>query len=268
MSDTTNNSTTPAAASADGALSNTKNLGVESYSFDEGGTIADLTQEPATFEETVEPTKEVPAKKTDEAAATDEAPAAEGDKDAEAATDADVAELSDTLDITAYQKEFDANGSLSDKTYEQIEKLTKLDRGTIDSIVDAMKARQDGLVKRWEGILGGDDQKNSIMDWARENYSAPKRNSFNKIMDSNDTNAIELALQGMVADYKAAGGTFEAGVSVTNDSANLGARQGSVQGYKSEVEHRNDVRSKKYKTDPAFREEVKNRVRASAWFKG
>lgn len=169
------------------------------------------------------------------------------------------------LDISSYQKEFDETGKLSDASYKAITGATGFDKATIDSIASAMKAQQTALTAKWDDMMGGPDQKKTITEWAGQNWSAEKKAAYNKIIDSNDVNAIEIAVQGMVTDYKAAGGSFEPSATVTNKEANFGE---AATGYASEADYRKDVRSQQYKVDPAFRRSVQAKLSASAWHKG
>lgn len=265
---TENNSAANPAATAE-VPSNTRALGIEvdSFSLPETGSV-DLHLPGKESAPVVE--DETPVAAPDEAPTdltADDNQALEGDEAADASTEQPI-EYGDKLDVAAYQNEFDTNGKLSDATYDHISKLTGMERGDIDAIVSAMKDRQDRNVARWDNMMGGAENKQAVLEWARENYTDAQRASFNKVFDSNDVNAIDLAVKGMVADYREAGGTFKAQGSAIDPNAEpvYGNRQ-SVTGFASEADYRTEVRSQRYKKDPTYRASVQAKLRASSFFK-
>lgn len=281
----------------------TRSLGLETGATTKSSASADIarpgteaavvtaTAAPATTTTTTEATPTAPAATTTTPAAVTaietqvaEAPAAattEAPKAAEAAPEASKADEKVTeetaekaeeapaaeapkLDIATYQQEYDTNGKLSDASYADISAKTGLDRSTIDSVVVALKARQDTLTAHWTDMMGGETTKKQITEWARTNWSPEQKAAYNKIVDGNDTNAIDLAVQGMVSAYRAAGGTFEPKTTVTVTTPTTGS---PTAGYASEAAYREDVRSLKYKKDAAFRTAVQAKLAASSFFK-
>lgn len=266
---------------AESVPSNTRTLGVESGTFQLPGTgSADLdlpgkeaAPEGGEAEDTVVDGNEATA--TDDTTTTTTTDDTnEGDNTDESGDEADensegeATEYGNTLDIAAYQKEFDTNGELSDATYDHITKITGMERADIDSVVGAMQDRQAKNTERWDNMLGGKENKAAVLNWARDNYSDAQRASFNKVLDSGDVHAIDIALKGMVADYREAGGTFKAqgGAVVSGEVPNFGdtAQAG---GFTTEGEYREAIRSPRYKKDPSYRAEIQKKLRASPFYK-
>jgi hypothetical protein len=268
---------TTEAKSAEGAAdtsvpSNTRTLGVEASSYTPPGlSSVELPlpgKEPAPKEAPVEAAveeKPVGAEtKTEEGATaveekTDGEEAStegeEGDKEAPAA-----------LNLEAYQTEWQKDGKLSDKSVEEITAKTGLDAGTIASIAAAMQAQQDANMVRINAPFGAPENKEPVLEWARDNWSDAQKEAYTAALDSNDVSKIELAVKGLVSDYKAAGGTFSATTTVDTSVANIGG-EGSVDGYKSQADYRSDLRSPKYKKDPTFRAAVQAKLRVSEFYK-
>jgi hypothetical protein len=262
------------AAAADASVpSNTRTLGVEASSYTPPGlSSVELPlpgKEPAPKEAPVEAAVEekpvvtetkteevdpaVEEKKEGEEAPADEGE--EGDKEAPAA-----------LNLEAYQTEWQKDGKLSDKSVEEITAKTGLDAGTIASIAAAMQAQQDANMVRINAPFGAPENKEPVLEWARDNWSDAQKEAYTAALDSNDVSKIELAVKGLVSDYKAAGGTFAATTTVDTSVANLGG-EGSADGYKSQADYRADLRSPKYKKDPVFRASVQAKLKVSEFYK-
>lgn len=196
--------------------------------------------------------------KTEESAA--EGEQTEGDATEEAAEDAGI-------DLDALGAEFEANdGKLTDESYDKLEQLLGLDRGTVDSIASAMKERADRNAARWDDMMGGKENKEAIIAWARENWTTEQRAAYNAALDSKNAAQIDLAIQGLASAAREAGVALTPVVTADSSVLNLGAPEASSP-YQSQEEYREAIRSPKYKKDPAYRATVQAKLRASSFFK-
>lgn len=155
------------------------------------------------------------------------------------------------LDFTELNSEYAENGKLSDETYKKL-----ADAGITKETADAYIAGQEALaqqnVAKLYNSVGGEEQFNAMVEWAAENLSEAEKNSFNKLVTSQDT--AEFAVQGLYARYKT---QAEPKLLDGNPTAT------SNGGYQSSREMMVDMSNPKYRTDPAYRKMVEMKVARS-----
>lgn len=157
--------------------------------------------------------------------------------------------------IKSYSEEYLRDGKLSDKSYAELAEL-----GVDRSLVDAYVAGQQALVERQaESIystVGGKEAYSRMVGWASENLSKDEIAAFNEVVQSGDLRKINLAVSGINSRMKAA--TNEPSL-VMGKSANK-APSGAFRSTAEIVAAMSDPR---YKTDPAYRAEIENRLSIS-----
>lgn len=198
--------------------------------------------------------------------AVDEAPANDEGKPDEDADEGDESEQSfdnppENFDIDYYQGEFDAKGELSEASYKALEKQG-FTKDVVDDYIEMRKEKAAALTKHWTDMMGGEDRKQAITEWARDTYSDKKKAAINKIMSGRDVDAIDVAVAAMVADYERANPNKP-----PQRQVGSGAPAAKPSGYANENDYRKDLRSESYRRDPAFRTQVQNRLRISAWYR-
>jgi len=150
--------------------------------------------------------------------------------------------------------EFAESGELTDETIESF--VAKgIPREFIDTYVQGARAMQAQLVSEAHGLVGGTDNWNAMMAWAK---TLPQEDveAFNEAVVNSKTSS--LAIQGLYSRFTAANGSEAS--SVAGD-AERGALGGDV--YRSKAELTTDIRDPKYKSDPAFRSSVENKIARS-----
>jgi len=154
--------------------------------------------------------------------------------------------------IKSYSEEYLRDGKLSDKSYAELAAL-----GVDRSLVDAYVAGQQALVERQaESIyatVGGKEAYSRMVGWAGENLSKDEIAAFNEVVQSGDMRKINLAVSGIHSRMKAA--TNEPSL-VMGKSANK-APSGAFRSTAEIVAAMSDPR---YKTDPAYRADIENRL--------
>lgn len=154
--------------------------------------------------------------------------------------------------IKSYSEEYLRDGKLSDKSYAELAEL-----GVDRSLVDAYVAGQQALVERQaESIystVGGKEAYSRMVGWASENLSKDEVAAFNEVVQSGDLRKINLAVSGIHSRMKAA--TNEPSL-VMGKSANK-APSGAFRSTAEIVAAMSDPR---YKTDPAYRADIENRL--------
>ena len=160
-------------------------------------------------------------------------------------------------------KAYEESGELSD---ESIEALSQLDskelikaylsqfqkQSAAAKAVQTQQADSDAII----ASVGGQDQYNTMIQWASDNLSADEIQAYNTATSAGAASA-KFAVEALSTRYKAAEG-YEAPL-VTGK-----APRGGPQPYRSNAELARDIADPKYHTDPAFRADVDARLARSS----
>jgi hypothetical protein len=156
------------------------------------------------------------------------------------------------LDLKPFEDEFTAQGKLSEKSYEALAKA-----GIPKDRVDAYIAGQQALAERSaEATLksvGLDmDGYKKMAEWAQANVPKGELEAYNKIVTGADPEAAKIALTGLQAKFKAAQEPdFLRGADATRSTGDV---------YRSTAEMTKDMNDPRYRTDPAFRQAVAEKL--------
>ena len=160
-------------------------------------------------------------------------------------------------------KEFEEKGQLSE---EAIDKLSAMD--TKDLIASYMKYQAKSSEQARAGLqnqeainaiknsVGGDEAYGEMINWAAENLPPEEINDYNSITNSGNPTAIKFAVESLANRYRNSEG-YEAPL-VTGRKADS-----SVKPYRSQAELARDIGNPLYSTDPAFRQDVEDRLARS-----
>jgi hypothetical protein len=159
------------------------------------------------------------------------------------------------LNLDAYAKEYADNGALSD---ESISKLVAsgIPEPIIRNYLDGIGAISERQTQQIYGLVGGETQYNSMMEWAAENLDEGEIEAFNTIMDKGEAGSMQMAVRGLQARY----------------SQNVGQPAKLIQGettgpsggaFRSVAEVTEAMKDPRYAKDPAYRRDVENRLRTS-----
>ena len=163
------------------------------------------------------------------------------------------------LDMTALQAEYTAKGELS---AESLKKLSDSGIGAdqISVYKRGMEAnRQDYETKITEGLDGGRESFDEALKWAADNLSEDEQASFNKAVAMGDANIGKLAVQGLMVQFNRADGPHLVdGSRATSDSRNV---------FSSHAEIQEAMGDRRYKSDPAYRSQVEQKVIRSDYSK-
>ena len=103
---------------------------------------------------------------------------------------------------------------------------------------------------------GGEKAYEKIVSWAGENLDQTKLDAFNNIVDQGNVTAIQIALAGMKAEYENAEG-YE-GRMLTGKAA-----ESSRDVFRSQAEVVSAMNNPKYDSDPAYRQDVYDKLERS-----
>jgi len=166
-------------------------------------------------------------------------------------------ELEDAgVDYSALSEEFWGNGDLSDESYDLLEQAG-IPRSIVNSYIDAqlnMVETQRGEVMN---EVGGAEGYEQLTEWASDNLEDGEIDYFNNIMDSNDFQAIQMAVRAVDARRTASEGMEP----TRNLSGSLTGGGGGS--YESVTQMMNDMQNPAYATDPAFRAKVEAKLSRS-----
>ena len=173
----------------------------------------------------------------------------------EAETDATL-ELFDSIDT-----EMSSGGELS---AESLEKLSAMDSKDLVDAYFRYQSTQDSdntpqgrelsddEVSGIYNSVGGQEQYQQMTAWAAENLDAATVEAFDNVIETGDVAAINLALLGLQSQYK----------------DNVGYENNMIQGkpaqatggYRSQAEVVRDMNDPRYDRDPAYRQEVMEKL--------
>ena len=159
------------------------------------------------------------------------------------------------LDFAKYQQSYVQNGGLTEQDYAELAKAG-LSREFINDYIAGQEAIAEQHKQRIFNDIGGEEQFNKLTAWAKQNLSQQEVQAFNTIIETQPMEAIHMAVLGLQARYQAANGR----------APNLYRGEGgasNIQGFQSRAEMVRAMQDTRYKTDPAYRSQVEQRVFAS-----
>ena len=161
------------------------------------------------------------------------------------------------LDYDALSQEFWQNGDLSEESYRLLEN-SGIPKEIVDSYISSQLSVVDAQRNQIINEVGGEDGYSALTDWASNNLEESEIDYFNKVMDSNDWQAIRMQVRAISARRDASEGVEP----TRNLSGSLsGGGSGS---YDSVAQLMQDMQNPKYENDPAFRAQVESKLARSS----
>jgi hypothetical protein len=162
------------------------------------------------------------------------------------------------IDFDRFNSEYNEAGQLSEESYADLEKQG-LPRELVDDYIRGQEALKSAMTQTAYDSVGGEDQYKSMIAWAGENLSEAQVDAFNEQINSGDQAKMTLAIQGLNAQYRSAEGSEPK--LVQGDTA---TPAGGV--FNSSAELTQAMRDPRYKTDPAYRKMVADKLNRSKIF--
>ena len=159
--------------------------------------------------------------------------------------------------------EFDANGKLSNET---IESLSKLDSRELIETYQNLQAKYadeapvntpltEESIDAIQNAVGGEQAYSQMIGWAKENFTAEEIAAYDGALEQGNMNTINFALQALYYRYQDAVG-YE-GEMIQGKPAQ------AVDGFRSQAEVVRAMSDERYETDPAYRQDVYNKLERS-----
>ena len=104
--------------------------------------------------------------------------------------------------------------------------------------------------------IGGEQQYESMMQWATQNMSESEIDMYDSVMESGNKNAVFFAMQAL--SYK-----YGDSVGVEGKLVQGKAPADTVKGFKSQAEVVNAMQDPRYDRDPAYRQEIMAKLERS-----
>ena len=157
----------------------------------------------------------------------------------------------------ASQEFYSNDGQVSAET---LEELGKLDSNDLISAYIQMQGQQqqgndltDAQASEIRSLAGGDEAYGQLTQWAANSLDESYIAAFDNIVETGDVRMIQLAVTGLKAEYEKANG-FE-GQMLTGKAA-----QPQVDTFRSQAEVVAAMQDPRYDSDPAYRQDVFNKL--------
>jgi hypothetical protein len=166
--------------------------------------------------------------------------------------------------ISRAAEEFNTNGVLSEETLAEFEKMSSKE------LIQAYFEYEQNLptfeesqsvdlsqseINQIQNSVGGEAAYQQLVGWAAENFSQAEIQAFDNVVDSGNVDAINLALAGLKARYTDANG-YE-GTMIQGKAA------APADTFKSQAEVVRAMSDARYDRDPAYRDEIMQKLARS-----
>ena len=169
--------------------------------------------------------------------------------------------------ISEASAEYYANeNSLTDETIEKFSAMSS--KELVNAYVQSLKNAPapeaasaevdmtDAQINQVQNSVGGEKQYNQVVTWAGENLPQSKLDAFDNLVGTGNTEAIELAIAGLKAQYDNANG-YE-GRTLQGKPAKANADT-----FRSQAELVQAMADERYDKDPAYRQDVIEKLNRS-----
>ena len=166
--------------------------------------------------------------------------------------------------ITEASEEYYANdGQLSEDTIDAFSSMSSQDlvNAYLEIQANNPQASQgvelsESQVNQVQNAAGGEANYNQVINWAANNLNDSAIDAFDSVVDSGNPMAIQIAFQGLQAEYEAANGY---------EGRMLQGRAASSAGetFRSQAELVSAMGDTRYDTDEAYRDDVLRKLDAS-----
>ena len=166
--------------------------------------------------------------------------------------------------IQGASDEYYANeGQLSPETMEQFKEMSSNDLVNAYIAIQENNPNQGGYspdltdaeMNQVYNSAGGEAEYNRLTEWAADNLPERKLDAFNSMIDQGNVTAIQIAVSGLRSEYEAQEG-YE-GRMLTGKAAR------AVDGFRSQAEVVRAMSDPRYDTDPAYRQDVYDKLERS-----
>jgi hypothetical protein len=147
-------------------------------------------------------------------------------------------------------------------TEDQLKTMTAA--GIPQEMVDTYMTGLQAIIAQQEAevmtSVGGQEEYSAMMDWAAKTLSPEDQATHNRAVDAGDAEAAKMAIRGLHAQYKQA---TAGGPNMVTANA---PKFGGLEPFEDRSQVTAAIRDHRYKTSPAYRAEVEQRLAVSEIF--
>lgn len=158
------------------------------------------------------------------------------------------------VDMETLSQEYLQNGSLSDASYEALEKAG-IPRSVVDEYIQGQEARATQLQEQVVESIGGQEAFQRVVEWAATNLSEAQIEAYNRAVDSHDPQRMQEAVQALAYQYS------QARPQEPNLVGGNGQGRGDV--FESVAQLTEAMGDPRYHSDPAYRRQVEQKLARS-----
>lgn len=166
-------------------------------------------------------------------------------------SDAEVLVASAGLDFESLNQEYASQGSLSAKSYADLERAG-ISRETVDAYIEGQAAVASGIKAAVFSAAGGADAYADMVGWAAVNLTAHEIDAYNAQMNSGDEFQMRLAVDGLKAQFVAENGSAPKLIGGTSGQSSRSS--GDV--FASTSDLTAAMKDPRYSTDASYRDAV------------
>lgn len=159
-------------------------------------------------------------------------------------------------DFSAFTKEYTEKGELSPESYRKLQEMG-MPKEMVDGYIEGQKTIADRRKSSIYGSVGGEENYMAMIEWAKENLSESEKSFFNTAIVGEEARAT-LAVQGLWAKYAKENNQPNLIMGDGNGSTNTGDV------YQSKAQMTADMKDARYRSDPAFRQKVMDKIARSS----
>ena len=159
------------------------------------------------------------------------------------------------IDFNTLQQEYDEQGGLSETAYNALE-----EKGFSKDLVDTWIKGQEATNAEYQNAVyntvGGEESYREMINWAADNMSPQEIAAYDRAVDSGDVDMVKLAVSGLQQKYQTVEGT---------DPSLIGGQSANATGgtYESWAQVTTAMKDPRYESDPAYRQQVTNKLARS-----
>lgn len=158
------------------------------------------------------------------------------------------------VDFDNFSKEYNETGALTEDTYKSLE-AKGLSKDIVDNYIAGQKALAETKASKLLEYVGGQDNYNLLIDWAKANYSPEQAQLFDSALFSGDETRVQEQVD-LLAFRMSKGGVRR--VEGTSTSGSVG-----MKAFKDKGEWQQATRNPLYSRDAKYTEMVDARYLAS-----
>lgn len=167
--------------------------------------------------------------------------------------------------LEKYTQEYMEKGSLSDASYKDLSSQG-IDRTAVDGYISGQRALVEQNLQQVYSEVGGQKEYATLMEWATKNLQQPDIDTFNESVNSTNPNGTlnmqraMFAIKGLKAQRDGSEGRQPSLLQGSTPSGGTGNT------FRSTAQVVTAMQDPRYESDPAFRQDVQDRLAVSSVF--